>query len=74
MSLLRIVYASSGLVTIFCLWNLIFVRSQRIVEDQTKWTVTLYSLVAKYGIISFQLDALSREKMDTSTEGVDHGE
>ena len=35
---------------------------------------TLYSRIAKYAIISFQLDALSREKMETSTEGVDHGE
>ncbi len=74
MSLLRIVYASSGLVTIFCLWNLIFVRSLRIVEDQTKCTGTLYSRIEKYDIISFQLDALSRERTVTSTEGIDHGE
>ena len=34
---------------------------------------TLYSHIEKYGIISFQLDDLSRERMETSTEGVDHG-
>ena len=38
-----------------------------------KCTGTLYSHIEKYGIISFQLGDLSRERMETSTEGVDHG-